>query len=110
MEKLTADNHTLEKLRVRRVELGDNLVFMFDSKAPRKGDLACTLLVEGEIPDLHARWMEISRHIYVRCAANSVVRANQISASVLNGTTSPVQRLVFDTEGDVPISIGCDDQ
>ena len=82
---------------------------MFDSEAPRKGDLACTLLVEGEIEDLHARWMDISRHIYVRCPSNHVIRANQISASVLNGTTSPVQRLVFDTEGHVPVSIGCDD-
>ncbi len=109
MDKRSLENQTLEKLRVRRVPLGHHLVFMFDSEAARKGDLACTLLVEGKIADLHARWMDISRHIYVRCPSNNVIRANQISASVLNGTTSPVQRLVFDTEGHVPISIGCDD-
>lgn len=103
------DDAAVESIRVRRVPLGDNLVFMFNSDAPRKGDLACTLLVEGELSDLHSRWMDLSRHIYVRCPSNNVIRANQISASVLNGTTSPVQRLVFDTEGHVPVSIGCDD-
>lgn len=110
-ETFLLDDATLAKHRVRRVPLGDNLVFLFDPNAKADSGLACTLLLEGENVDenILSRWMDISRHIYVRCPSNHIIRANSISASVLGGTTSPVQRLVFDTEGQVPISIGCDD-
>lgn len=108
VEPIALSDEALESKRVRRVPLGDNLVFLFEqNSSPRK--LLCTLLLEGEIPELQGRWMDISRHIYVRTPNDHVIRANQISASVLNGSTSPVQHLVFDTEGQVPVSIGCDD-
>ena len=107
IENIVLSDQALERIRVRRVPLGDNLVFLFEQSNQRT--LSCTLLLEGETPELTSRWMEISRQIYLRTPGNQVIRANQISASVLNGTTSPVQHLVFDTEGQVPISIGCDD-
>jgi hypothetical protein len=111
-DKNYIDDESIERRRVRRVPLGDNLVFLFEADHPAtNGDLTCTMLLEGETPDeaLQQRWMDISRHIYIRIPNNQIIRANQISASILGNSTSPVQKLIFDTEGQVPISIGCDD-
>lgn len=109
---LMLDDQVLERHRVRRVPLGENLVFHFEADEPTSnGKLSCTLLFEGDVGDesFLNRSIDISRQIYIRVPSNQIIRANQISASLLNGVGSPVQRLVFDTEGEVPISIGCDD-
>lgn len=111
-DELIIDDESIERRRVRRVPLGDNLVFLFEPDVPSSnGRLSCIMLLEGATSNdkLQRRWMDISRHIYIRTPKDSIVRANQISASILGNSTSPVQKLVFDTEGHVPISIGCDD-
>lgn len=105
------DDESIERRRVRRVPLGDNLVFLFEADEPAcNGKLCCTLLLEGETQNepLRQRWMDISRHIYIRVPNNQIIRANQISVSS-GATHLPVQKLIFETENEVPISIGCDD-
>lgn len=111
-DEIIIDDESIERRRVRRVPLGDNLVFLFEADyPPSNGRLTCTMLLEGQFADedLQKRWMDISRQIYIRTPNDQLIRANQISASILGNSTSPVQKLIFDTEGNVPISIGCDD-
>ncbi len=77
-----------------------------------KGELGCTLLIE--IPDVEGRatkltqWKALPEHVYVELADGTRVRATFDQRQIGDERLSSVQYLKFDTQGQVPVKVGCD--
>ena len=78
----------------------------------RRGELAATLLVELPDPAVRAeklsRWTALPHHLYVVLENGSRVRATFDAAQLSDERLSSVQYLKFDTDGRVPVAVGCD--
>lgn len=76
------------------------------------GELGCSLLIEIDDPQERAamlrRWLPLPKHLYVRLEDGSKVRATYDPSQVGEDRLSAVQYLKFDTQGRVPIAVGCD--
>jgi hypothetical protein len=74
--------------------------------------LGCTLLIEIDDPEkrgalLH-EWLALPRHVYVRTASGKKCYARFDARQIGEGRLSSVQYLKFDTDGEVPVVVGCD--
>jgi hypothetical protein len=77
----------------------------------RPGELACTLACEGALDAEHPigkNWVSLSRHMYLKLVDGAVLRAHRISTGGQSRVPMLLQHLVFETDGQIPIALGCD--
>ena len=76
------------------------------------GELGCSLLIEIDDPGTRAaklrEWLALPRHVYVRLEDDRRVYARYDAGQVGEDRLSAVQYLKFDTDGSVPVAVGCD--
>jgi len=77
-----------------------------------QGELGCTLLIEIDDPDrrqsLLREWLELPKHLYMKTQSGKKAYARFDERQVGEDRLSSVQYLKFDTDGEVPVAIGCD--
>jgi len=75
------------------------------------GALGCTLLIEiddAEVRDVKLRrWLPLPKHVYLVVEGGERVGATFDERQVGTDRVSSVQYLTFDTQGRVPVAIGC---
>jgi hypothetical protein len=76
------------------------------------GELGCTLLIEIDDPErrraLLREWLALPRQVYVKTASGKKCYARFDERQIGDGRLSSVQYLKFDTDGEVPVAVGCD--
>ena len=77
-----------------------------------QGELGCTLLIEIDDPDrrqtLLREWIALPRKVYVKTAGGKKCFAQVDARQIGEDRLSSVQYLKFDTDGEVPVAVGCD--
>lgn len=77
-----------------------------------QGQLGCSLLIEIDDPAERqhklAAWLDLPRHLYLRLADGSKIRATFDERQLGDTRLSSVQYLKFDTGGKVPEAVGSD--
>ena len=78
----------------------------------KSGELGCTLLIEIETEEERAvkltQWLPVPKHLYLKLADGTKVRAQYDERQVGETRVSSVQYLRFDVGGETPVAIGCD--
>ncbi len=76
------------------------------------GELGCTLLIEIEDIELRDKklkqWLEVPKHLYVKLTNGQKIYATFDEKQIGDDRLSSVQYLKFNTQGAVPIAVGCD--
>jgi len=76
------------------------------------GELGCTLLIEIEDVKLRdeklRQWPSLPKHLYVKLANGQKIYATYDQKQIGDDRLSSVQYLKFNTQGTVPVAVGCD--
>ena len=76
------------------------------------GELGCSLLVEIEDPSVRRQcleaWLDLPEHLYALLEDGTRIRAGFDPGQVGDDRLSAVQYLKFNTQGQVPVALGCD--
>jgi hypothetical protein len=100
IEELVREREILHELETYNEVIGDD------------GEIGFTLLIEIETPEERAvklaEWIELPAHIYAELEDGSKVYATYDERQVGDDLLSSVQYMKFDTEGEVPVTIGSD--
>jgi Protein of unknown function (DUF3501) len=77
-----------------------------------EGELGCTLLIEIDDPaqrqSLLREWLELPKHLYAKTESGKKCYTSYDARQIGEDRLSSVQYLKFDTDGEVPVAIGCD--
>lgn len=76
------------------------------------GQLGCSLLIGIDDPEERTRkltrWLGLPKHLYLKLASGEKVYAQFDPRQIGDDRLSSVQYLKFDTQGEVPVAVGCD--